>query len=309
MTDVLRGECRGVVESLLKVFKDRLVSVALFGSRARGDYKPWSDYDFLIVLEGPIDRGDREVAYSALADFRRRMGCDTTVLLVSFENLVKNIGFSTLLNAVYDSVILYDRDGRFQRVKEKLLSKLREIGIERKGAGWTLPRKRIVPFRIELNDDPVKEYGYRLKLARRNLRIAEEEFRRGNYPETIHYAQLCIENSAKALISLFKPPPWYHDVSGELLDLIEEEKTLRKYSDSIRRIAEIVKSTADLHGLSTYGDADRLLTPEEIFTREDAEEILEKARQVLKEIERITTLIIDEVGIEQEKHKVHHVNT
>ena len=39
------------IDSLLRAFSSRLVGVMLFGSRARGDYKPWSDYDFLIVLE------------------------------------------------------------------------------------------------------------------------------------------------------------------------------------------------------------------------------------------------------------------
>jgi predicted nucleotidyltransferase len=31
--------------------RDRLERIILFGSRARGDHKPYSDYDILIVLE------------------------------------------------------------------------------------------------------------------------------------------------------------------------------------------------------------------------------------------------------------------
>jgi len=36
-----------IVEKLRNKYK--LIGVVLFGSRARGDYKPWSDYDVLII--------------------------------------------------------------------------------------------------------------------------------------------------------------------------------------------------------------------------------------------------------------------
>lgn len=42
-------ELEPVVGRLLSRFK--LYGVVLFGSRARGDYKPWSDYDILLVGE------------------------------------------------------------------------------------------------------------------------------------------------------------------------------------------------------------------------------------------------------------------
>lgn len=34
----------------------RLKRVLLYGSHARGDHRPDSDYDILVVLEGPVDR-------------------------------------------------------------------------------------------------------------------------------------------------------------------------------------------------------------------------------------------------------------
>ncbi|MCS7098453.1 MAG: nucleotidyltransferase domain-containing protein [Candidatus Methanomethyliaceae archaeon] len=37
------------VERILKNFNTK--AIILFGSRARGDYKPWSDYDILIIAE------------------------------------------------------------------------------------------------------------------------------------------------------------------------------------------------------------------------------------------------------------------
>jgi len=49
-----------VVEKFLNLivpFKDRIKFIYLFGSRARDDWKPDSDYDILIV----VDRKDREI--------------------------------------------------------------------------------------------------------------------------------------------------------------------------------------------------------------------------------------------------------
>src|SRR5258708_32704628 len=34
--------------------------IVLFGSRARGDHEPESDYDLIVVLDTPLDRGERD---------------------------------------------------------------------------------------------------------------------------------------------------------------------------------------------------------------------------------------------------------
>src|SRR5213080_5282199 len=40
---------------LVDLYGSRLKRALLFGSRARGDHEPDSDYDVLVVLEGPLD--------------------------------------------------------------------------------------------------------------------------------------------------------------------------------------------------------------------------------------------------------------
>ena len=37
------------------LYGDRLVHLILYGSQARGDARPWSDIDLLVVLKGPVD--------------------------------------------------------------------------------------------------------------------------------------------------------------------------------------------------------------------------------------------------------------
>ena len=44
------------VQALKKRLDKHLIELWLFGSRARGDYTPDSDYDMLIVAEGDISR-------------------------------------------------------------------------------------------------------------------------------------------------------------------------------------------------------------------------------------------------------------
>ena len=43
-------------KELEAIYGARLKRVLLYGSRARGDHQPDSDYDVLVVLEGPIER-------------------------------------------------------------------------------------------------------------------------------------------------------------------------------------------------------------------------------------------------------------
>lgn len=54
-------------ERLAECLGNRLVRVSLFGSRARGDQGPRSDYDLLVVIRGP--RGeDREHVHGLAAE-------------------------------------------------------------------------------------------------------------------------------------------------------------------------------------------------------------------------------------------------
>jgi antitoxin ChpS len=58
---------RAFVSALRERYGDRLTGVYLFGSRARGDFRPFSDLDVAIVLAGGAEALSEEIALSDLA--------------------------------------------------------------------------------------------------------------------------------------------------------------------------------------------------------------------------------------------------
>jgi predicted nucleotidyltransferase len=51
---------REVRARLKGVYGDRIKRVVLYGSRARGDHRPDSDYDIAVFLRGEVSREDRD---------------------------------------------------------------------------------------------------------------------------------------------------------------------------------------------------------------------------------------------------------
>lgn len=128
--------------------------------------------------------------------------------------------------------------------------------------------------------NPRNEVHYRFKLAKRYLREAEEAYSRRDYRATVSSAQLCVENSAKTIISLYRIPSWTHDPSPELRELtLQLPREVRGY---VEELADIVELLAPEHGRATYGDPLRGLTPWEIYSEVEAREALQHAKKALE---------------------------
>lgn len=54
-------------KELEALYGPRLKRVLLYGSRARGDHQPDSDYDILVVLENPVDFWPEQKRLSAVS--------------------------------------------------------------------------------------------------------------------------------------------------------------------------------------------------------------------------------------------------
>ena len=122
--------------------------------------------------------------------------------------------------------------------------------------------------------------------ATRLLREAKEDLDRAvRYSElkdwvtVVHYSQLAIEKSAKALISCFEAFEWTHDPSEQPKKLVKKGLL----PDGFLEVAAYTREAAPWHGRSTYGGLKNGLwrSPSELCTEGVALELLDKAKKAV----------------------------
>ena len=131
IAEELREALDAYVVALRRRYGDDLVSVVLFGSRARGEAKPESDVDVLIVVRGlPRNRLER---YGGLRDLARQVSDEFAVavapILLTPEEAERVKPY--YLGMLSGHVILHDTDGLFAAVLERLRQRLTELGSRR----------------------------------------------------------------------------------------------------------------------------------------------------------------------------------
>jgi predicted nucleotidyltransferase len=144
-SDVLRDLAGRYAELLRSHLGARLVSVVLFGSVARREAGSTSDIDLLIVAEG-LPHGQfarkRELA-AADIDFEDELegaaaaGIDTRLARIVRTPQEAARSIPLYLDLTEDAVLLYDRDGFFAGVLDRLRATLRRLGARRIREGTT----------------------------------------------------------------------------------------------------------------------------------------------------------------------------
>lgn len=141
--DRLVGDLTGQAHSH---YRDRLVSLVVFGSMGRGTPRPDSDLDVLIVAD-PLPDGRMarvqefapiEAALEPTLAAGRRAGF-ATVCSPVFKTPDEVMATSLLmLDLVDDARILYDRDRFFARAMTRLRERLTQLGARRiwRGNAW-----------------------------------------------------------------------------------------------------------------------------------------------------------------------------
>jgi len=128
---------------------------------------------------------------------------------------------------------------------------------------------------------------YRLRLAEGFLKEAENFYRLSIWRASVGSSQLSVENSAKAVMSLFRPVVRAHDLAEALLDL-EEYMNTEEEREALERLAECTRLLGlREHILVDYGDEVTHTTPWEIYNEERARrslKIAEKAFNIASEI-------------------------
>ncbi|MGQ9558802.1 MAG: nucleotidyltransferase family protein [Desulfurispora sp.] len=137
-------------QAVNQVYGERLVSLAVFGSVARGRPRPDSDIDIFLVAENlPRGRIPRMEEFSAVEDVFAKLSGRLKDIQPELSPIIKEKsevlqGSWLFLDMVDDAQILYDRGGFLRRHLEKLRAKLEQLGarkIYRAGAWhWVLKK-------------------------------------------------------------------------------------------------------------------------------------------------------------------------
>jgi len=132
-----------LTEQCLALYQDRLVSVVLFGSVARGTMRPDSDIDILIVAE-PLPQGrtarvrEFESIDRALdpdLELARRSGIQTLIAPVFKTCDEVRHGSPLFLDMTLEARILFDRNEFFDRYLCDLRARMKALGSLRKELG------------------------------------------------------------------------------------------------------------------------------------------------------------------------------
>lgn len=134
-----------IVEKIKERFGDKLVSVLLFGSRARGNCDRRSDIDLLVVADG-LPKGVQErwdLLKEERLEFLLKSGARIDTLLLSRKEVMDNINdISPLFSSfVIGNRVLYDR-GFIARELKTLIKRLSASGIRyyEGGKEWNIRR-------------------------------------------------------------------------------------------------------------------------------------------------------------------------
>jgi uncharacterized protein len=146
LKEVFDGLLTKVVSAVHGVYGDRVVSIVLYGSVARGKMRHDSDVDVLIVARdlprGRLSRVQEfEAVEETLAEDLRRAaghGIHTALSPVLKTPEEASVGSPLFLDMVEDARVLYDKGDFFARRLARLQQRLDELGAKRiwKGNAW-----------------------------------------------------------------------------------------------------------------------------------------------------------------------------
>lgn len=129
-------ELKRAVEILVKHFNPRLI--ILFGSQARGDWKPWSDYDLLIIADFKEKYLDRIGSIlEALSDIHIPIEPHPYTFEEAVNMLLK--GNILIIDALEGGRVLYQRSRSDLERLLKILSDLKRRGLKRTHTSIILP--------------------------------------------------------------------------------------------------------------------------------------------------------------------------
>jgi HEPN domain-containing protein len=271
--------------------------VVLFGSRARGDARPESDWDLLVISEdlpaGHLDRVQLLVGAT--------MGCRTsTSKLAKTPAEFEGYLLPLYLDIALDGQILYDPRGYAAERLGAVRRLIKEAGLyrERTDAGhrWRWKKEPSTPWVVNLGGwrmEGAQGARYRLHLAEHHLDLARRHLSLELWPSTVDDCQVVAENSAKAVLALLAPLARTHDPAKLLHQALREGRFPQAVLNRVERLAQDAERLGpEVHMQVTYGDDVNYVSPWELFGEAHARDYLGVAEEAF----RLAGDIVQELG-------------
>ena len=155
--DLIEPICQAVIQRLRETLGEKLISVALFGSYARGDSHPGSDIDLLVIAEQlpehPVER----------MQWLHKLIVPVTKKRVGFVGWTPE-DFSSAFPSLYldlglDARILFDPNGFFSERLERIKEIIEEAGLYRvqNGRNFAWRFKKPLQHGYEINWEGYRE--------------------------------------------------------------------------------------------------------------------------------------------------------
>ena len=120
----LKDEVRKI---FLRLEREDILAVGLFGSLARGDYDERSDIDIFVITDEEFSLKEQDELYYNFSKLIGKFERDITVLVYDIKGLKRIPSWQTL-NLVKDAHFVYDQGG-MEDIFKKILQKAEEHGI------------------------------------------------------------------------------------------------------------------------------------------------------------------------------------
>lgn len=247
LTPTLRDAIR---DRFRAAFGHRLDRLILYGSYARGEARPLSDVDVLVVLDGEVDRSDKERAYDVKDELLDEYGENVSPIVTSRE--------------------------RFDTYNQPLFRNVREEG------ELLVPRNdpdAVASLRHHTYPPDISPRGMKqptedgLNRARNRLEGARRDLEADDYNRAVSASYYAMLYAARAALNeAGKAPKSHKGVQHQLRETYVQDGPLDAHYHSLLARAEDRRLTADYEKKPS-------------FTAEDAEQWIARAEDFVDTIE------------------------
>ena len=261
-----------------------ITGASLFGSVARGTQIKDSDMDLLAVAEGLHPKRNRRGGQIAqIKCMFPKIPLD--ILLLTQEEVVSNFRNHNplFLDIAEEGIVILDKDDFLKDLIAEVKAYVRARGIRRFGDGWVFPVKKglAVPLSRVTNRDFAEGMS---SDARRDWEISLTLIKGEYFDKAVYHFQQSVEKAVKSVLISQGVFQKTHFVGTILEGMINDIEATEASKERLKELARISINIEPEVSFSRYPGIinDALWLPYKEYSREDAEEGMDKANIALK---------------------------